>query len=71
MADEIRTQRGRRRAYALNQTMSYPAALLACVSCNVELQAGIFTPEFLPILGMIASQFVVVGGLVSLLQRLK
>ena len=46
-------------------------ALLMCVSCNPELQAGIFTSQFVPILGMIASQFVVVGGLVSLLHRLK
>ena len=44
---------------------------VACVSCNAELQASIFTPQFLPILAMIGSQFVVVGGLVALLHRLK
>ena len=51
--------------------MVLTSALFACVSCNPELQAGIFTSQFLPIVGMIASQFVIVGGLVSLLHRLK
>ena len=51
--------------------MSITLALFACVSCNPTLQAGIFTDQFLPILGMIAAQFVVVGGFVSLLHRLK
>lgn len=46
-------------------------ASFACVSCNPTLQAGIFTDQFLPILGMIAAQFFIVGGCVSLLHRLK
>jgi hypothetical protein len=46
-------------------------AFLSCVSCNPEVQAGIFTPEFPRILAMIASQFVVVGAVVGLLHRLK
>ena len=46
------------------------ATLLGCVSCNPELQANIFTSQFLPILGIIAAQFVVVGGVASLLHRL-
>ena len=46
-------------------------AFIACVSCNADLQSGIFTPQFLPILGMITSQFAIVGALVAILHRLK
>lgn len=45
--------------------------LLACLTCNAELQADIFGPRFLPMLAMVLSQFVVVGGLCGLLHRLK
>lgn len=46
-------------------------SLWACVSCNPELQASIFTPDFPKILGLIVSQFAIVGGLVGMLHRLK
>jgi len=35
------------------------------------LQAGIFTAQFVPILALIALQFIVVGGLAALLGRLR
>lgn len=44
---------------------------LSCVSCNPELQEGIFTPEFPRILAMIVAQFLLVGGVVGLLHRLR
>ena len=44
---------------------------VACVSCNPELQTGIFTSDFPRIFAAIAAQFVVVGGLVGLLHRLR
>jgi hypothetical protein len=45
--------------------------LLTCVSCNPELQAGIFTSDAPRIFAAIASQFVIVGALVGLLHRLR
>jgi hypothetical protein len=56
-------------AFYLEKPMS--DLFLSCITCNPDVFAGIFTPEFLPIFGMIASQFIVAAALVSFLRRIK
>lgn len=48
-----------------------PELLLACVSCNAELIDAIFGRNWLPLTGMMVSQFLIVGAVVSLLDRLR
>ncbi|MDX2081517.1 MAG: hypothetical protein SFU53_12110 [Terrimicrobiaceae bacterium] len=45
--------------------------LLACVSCNAELIETIFGQNWLPLTGMVVSQFLFVGIIVSFLDRLR
>lgn len=51
--------------------MTSLVVLFACVTCNPELQASIFSPQALPVVGSIALQFAILGGLAGLLHRLK
>ncbi len=53
------------------RAMIWSHAAIACVSCNPELQARIFTPQFIPVVAMIACQFFVAAGMAALLHLLK
>jgi hypothetical protein len=45
--------------------------VFGCLNCHPELQANIANPDFVSLLGIIMSQFMIIGGVVSTLERFK
>ncbi len=67
----LRFARRERACVAYPLQMTSLLVPFACVTCNPELQASIFSAHAFPVLGSIALQFAILGAVAGVLQRLK